>query len=108
MSLLKPPIISKGRSRVILERGLDKLYTSSSVFKADKIEDSDLGMNKRKRSTRIAKKIQDDFENDIDVVYVPCGSAHAKEIYDDLSSKCKTPFTYFCKMSSTDSTDKGG
>lgn len=100
--LKHPPLMPPGATRVIFERGLDGVY-----FPADSLtvrtERMDFGLRRRERSTLIARMIKDAFEeHDMRVVYVPCGSAHRDEIFEDLERISAVDFTFISKASSTD------
>jgi hypothetical protein len=101
--LADPPIIDPGNSRVIFERGLDQIYVYGLSFTSHRVEATNLGLNRLSRSQLIAEMIDDAFQNHgVTTVYVPCGSAHEKEIYDSLNKRCMVRFTYISKLSSQD------
>lgn len=101
--LAHPPIFATGASRVIFERALDNTYGAhvnpGFTIRTEAINEN---LGRVARSGLIADMIQKAFADDINVVYVPCGSAHASEIYDAMNKRCPVRFTYIAKMSSTD------
>ena len=103
--LSRPPLVNSdaSKNRVIYERLLDQLYPASpNDFGSTRTEPND-ARTPTARSKVIADMILDAFdEHDIKVVYLPCGSAHAEEIFNGLDKRSQVKFTYIVKMSSTD------
>jgi hypothetical protein len=77
--LTNPPIVHPGQSRVLLEKGLAQGYVTGVSFLRDE-EEPDLGKSIRARSAVLADMIIEQFSQGITLVYLPCGSAHAKEV----------------------------
>jgi hypothetical protein len=100
--LTSPPIVHPGHSRVLFERQLGAGYVCGASFESEREERIDLSLSRKARSKLIADMVLDLFENGDTLIYIPCGSAHSREIYDALNKRAQNPFTYICKMSSTD------
>jgi hypothetical protein len=101
--LKDPPIIGGALTdnRVIYERGLKTKYTAhaSSSFGTEREDNSDLETTtNRARSTKMAAMCLDAFENDVKIVYLPCGSKHALEVFDDMNKKAAAAFTFIAKL----------
>ncbi|WP_430735464.1 hypothetical protein [Halodesulfovibrio aestuarii] len=102
--LLDPPVLAPNQTRVIYERQLDTVYpVISADFNSQRTEPRDLALSRKERSKILADMIQDAFENyDMTMVYMPCGSAHAQEIFDSMDKRFANLFLFIVKMSSTD------
>ncbi|HEY6449025.1 MAG TPA: hypothetical protein VIY53_21400 [Acidobacteriaceae bacterium] len=98
-----PPVIggTLADNRVIYERGLESKYTAhaSSSFGTEREDNSDLATTtNRARSTKMAAMCLDAFENDVKIIYLPCGSKHAVEVFDDMNKKATGAFTFISKL----------
>ena len=101
--LAAPPVVRAGATRVIYERQLDNVYVHGAGFSSARTEPTNLAQSRKERSKVIADMIDDAFTNHaIEVVYVPCGSAHSKEVFNALDKVSANKFYYVAKPSSTD------
>jgi hypothetical protein len=101
--LSAPPVAAAGATWVIFERGLDDVYVPGHAFSAVRTEPTDHGLDRRARSKVLAKMAHDAFvDGGAHVVYMPCGSAHSQQVFDDLDKLMPEPFTYISKPSNDD------
>lgn len=98
--LAAPPVVSVGNTWVYFERTLDNVYVYGVAFASHRTEPVNLGKSRRARSTDMADRIQDLFDNHgALMIYVVCGDEHGKEIFDSLDSRMNNAFSYFHKPS---------
>ena len=103
--LLDPPILSAaGRlTGVMFERLLDNKYVPCRDFGWVRTEYIDHALSRQERSAKIADTIIRAFSGeDVTIIYVVCGSAHSKEIFNGINKRLGAPFTYVSKPSCTD------
>jgi hypothetical protein len=98
-----PPLVSRGRTRVIFEHGLGNRYgTLSTSIDSVRDEPSD-GKHMWQRNIRFANMITDAFDDgDMDIVYLVCGSDHVQGVFNELDARAGVPFTMVAKRSCTD------
>lgn len=102
--LLAPPVVVPNTTRLIFERTLDQTYPlHTPAFNSVRVEPVDHGLSPIERSKKMADMIQDAFDNHgMTMVYIPCGSAHAEDIYNSMNKRFGHRFLFIVKMSSTD------
>jgi len=99
--LIDPPVIHTDVTRVVLERKLDSVYASISNKMTSRIEVSDPNTDgRRARSAIMAKKINQAFGEDQELIYLVCGYEHAAEVYEDIEPTFKKKLKFFVKPSS--------
>lgn len=99
--LAAPPIVSAGNTWVYFERTLNNVYVPGASFANSRTEPVNLNMSRRTRSTDMATRIKDLFDNHgVLMLYVVCGDLHGKEIFDDLDGTMTNKFSFYQKPSS--------
>jgi len=97
--LEKPPVIHPEKTRVVFERSLDGVYHFNASM-SSRTEVSGSGARRRDRSTIMAKKINQAFDEEQELVYLVCGFEHAAEVYEDIEPTLKKKLKFFVKPSS--------
>lgn len=100
--VLNPPYVEglAPRNRLIFERGLDTKYPiTSASFGTTRTENSALGTPNRGRSKVMAAMCVDAFTNlGVNIIYLPCGSKHAAEVFGDMDNTCNLAFNFVSKL----------
>lgn len=97
--LANPPLPVGPRSYVFYERLLEGVYAAHANFGGKILKEGvQLELRRYQRSEKIAEKINN-VADDMDCIYIVCGSAHATEIYDRLVSIFQGRFVYLTKLS---------
>jgi hypothetical protein len=98
------PIANDKTTRVIFERELRKCYTDArgATIREEKF-DPDHPLPIAARNAVIGDMVIDACAKEgMSVVYIVCGSEHARPIFDYMNKKMDKRFTYISKLSDTD------
>jgi len=101
--LATPPLPVNEGTFVYFEREMGDIYPVHNDFGRRTVNEGLILERRYPRSVRMAERIKNmiDFQ-DLTLVYIVCGSAHATEIYDTLVKKCTGRFLFLAKMSSAE------
>jgi hypothetical protein len=100
--LANPPLFraAAAENRVLYERGLQNKYPiTSASFGTTRTENSALNVGNTARSAVIADMALDAFQNHgVRVIYLPCGSKHATEVFAYMDKRSEDAFDFLSKM----------
>lgn len=99
--LANPPLTGPAATdnRIIYERGLTSKYPLiSHSFGSTRTEGSAVTVGNTARSAIIGDMILDAFANHgVTVIYMPCGSKHATEVFDYVNKRSPDAFDFIYK-----------